>query len=246
MAAVTDIQASDTAAITAGMSDTASRLDMDWDWAAGQAELEKSIQLDNHDPIGHITYGIQLACRGMVDNALIEVERALELDPAALFPNFVLGWLYGVGRRFDEAISQHLLVSQLAPDYGLPHLGLGLAYAGKGMFQDAIAHFTNASQIKCRSLLLGHLGFCYAMAGQREEALREISLLNERAQSHYVSPVSFAAIQSGLGDKEQALNYLEKAVEVRDASLPVHMLNPEFDKLRDEPRFQAIRQRIGL
>jgi len=219
---------------------------VDWDWTAGQVELEKSIQLDNHDPIGHITYGIQLACRGMFDNALIEVERALELDPAALFPNFVLGWLYGVGRRFDEAISQHLLVSQLAPDYGLPHLGLGLAYAGKGMFQDAIAHFTNASQIRCRSLLLGHLGFCYAMAGQREEAQREITLLNERAQSHYVSPVSFAAIQSGMGDKDQALSYLEKAVEARDASLPVHMLNPEFDNLRDDPRFQAIRQRIGL
>ncbi|HEV2688784.1 MAG TPA: hypothetical protein VGV35_09525 [Bryobacteraceae bacterium] len=219
---------------------------LDWDWTAGQQELEKSIQLDNHDPIGHIAYGIQLACRGMVDPALIEVERALELDPAALFPNFVLGWLYGAGRRFDEAISQHLLVSQLAPDYGLPHLGLGLAYAGKGMFPDAIAHFTNASQIKCRSLLLGHLGFCYAMAGRREEALREIGVLNERAESKYVSPVSFAAIYSGLGDKERALSYLDRAVEVRDASLPVHMLNPEFDNLRDTPEFQAIRQKIGL
>jgi len=219
---------------------------MDWDWTAGQQELEKSIQLDSHDPIGHIAYGIQLACRGMVDRALIEVERALELDPAALFPNFVLGWLYGVGRRFDEAISQHLLVSQLAPDYGLPHLGLGLAYAGKGMFQDAIAHFTNASQIKCRSLLLGHLGYCYAMAGQREEALREIGGLSARAEAHYVSPVSFAAIYSGLGDKERALSYLERAVEVHDTSLPVHMLIPEFDNLREEPQFLAIRQKMGL
>jgi len=218
----------------------------DWDLTAGQQELEKSIQLDSHDPIGHIAYGIHLACRGGVDQALVEVERALELDPAALFPNFVLGWLYGVGRRFDEAISQHLLVSQLAPDYGMPYFGLGLAYAGKGMFQDAIAHFTNASQIKCRSLLLGHLGFCYAMAGRREEAVREIGVLNERAESHYVSPVSFAAIYSGLGDKERALGYLERAVELRDISLPVHMLNPEFDSLRDEPRFLAIRQKIGL
>ncbi len=219
---------------------------MDWDWDAGERELQKSIQLDHHDPIGHIAYGVQLACRGMLDRAVSEVERGLEMDPAALFPNFVLGWLYGVCGRFDEAIALHRLVAQLAPDYGLPHLGLALAYAGKGMFTDAIAHLTNASQMKCPSLLHGHLGYCYAMAGRRDEALREISALNARGGSQYVSPVSFAAIYSGLGDREQALTYLEQALEGRDTSLPVKLLNPEFDSLRSEPRFQSLRQRIGL
>src|SRR5579863_5360909 len=99
---------------------------VEWDWAAGEQELEKAIQLDRHDPIGHIAYGIQLACRGQFDAAVAEVEQALELDPASLFPNFILGWLYGVCRRYDEAISQHTLVARLAPDFGLPQLGLGL------------------------------------------------------------------------------------------------------------------------
>ncbi len=67
---------------------------LDWDWEGGERELQKSIQLDNHDPIGHIAYGVQLACRGMCDPAVVEVERALEMDPASLFPNFILGWLY--------------------------------------------------------------------------------------------------------------------------------------------------------
>jgi tetratricopeptide (TPR) repeat protein len=219
---------------------------LDWDWEAGERELQKSIQLDSHDPIGYIAYGVQLACRGMLDRAVTEVERALELDPASLFPNFVLGWLYGVCRRLDESISQHLLVSKLAPDYVLPHLGLGLAYAGKGMFHDAIAHFTNASQLKCRSLLGGQLGYCYAMANRREEALREIGNLTVRSESHYVSPVSFASIYCGLQDREKAQNYLEQALESHDPSLPVQLLNPEFDTLRSESRFQALRQRIGL
>jgi tetratricopeptide (TPR) repeat protein len=219
---------------------------LDWDWDGGERELQKSIQLDSHDPIGHIAYGVQLACRGMLDQSVVEVERALELDPAALFPNFVLGWLYGVCRRVDEAISQHLLVSKLAPDYVLPHFGLGLAYAGKGMFQDAIAHFTNASQLKCRSLLSGQLGYCYAMTNRRDEALREIGNLTTRSETHYVSPVSFASIYSGLGDKEKAQSYLEQALEAHDPSLPVQLLNPEFDSLRNESRFQALRQRIGL
>ncbi|HTA72473.1 MAG TPA: hypothetical protein VK776_29545 [Bryobacteraceae bacterium] len=219
---------------------------LDWDWEAGERELQKSIQLDSHDPIGHIAYGVQLACRGMFDPAVVEVERALEMDPASLFPNFVLGWLYGVCRRLDEAISQHLLVSKLAPDYALPHFGLGLAYAGKGMFQDAIAHFTNATQLKCRSLLGGQLGYCYAMANRREEALREIANLNIRSESYYVSPVSFASIYCGLQDKEKAQNYLEQALEAHDPSLPIQLLNPEFDSLRNETRFQALRRRIGL
>jgi tetratricopeptide (TPR) repeat protein len=218
---------------------------LDWNWAAGEQELEKSIQLDNHDATGHVAYGIHLACREKFEPALVEVERALELDPASLFPNFVLGWLYGLSRRFDEAISQHMLVSQLAPDYGLPYFGLGLAYAGKGMFEDAIAHFTNANPLKCRSLLRGQLGYCFAMAGRREEALQEINALNERSPN-YVSPVSFGAIYAGLNDPEQALYHLERALEARDTSLPVNLLHPEFDTLRSEPRFQAIRQRLGL
>jgi tetratricopeptide (TPR) repeat protein/TolB-like protein len=219
---------------------------LDWDWAAGEQELEKSIQLDGHDPVSHVAYGIQLACRGALDAALREVERALELDPASLLPNFILGWLHGVSRRFEESIAQHLLVARLAPDYGLPHLGLGLAYAGKGMFADAIAHFTNASQMKCRSLLGGEIGYCYAMSGRHDEARREIAALNAHSDSHDVSPVSFAAIYAGLGDQEKALGHLERAVEVRDTSLPVQLLSPEFDSLRTEPRFHALRHKMGL
>jgi len=219
---------------------------IDWDWAAGEQELAKSIQLDTHDPVGHIAYGIHLACRGAFDAALGEVERALEIDPASLFPNFILGWLYGVSRRFDEAIAQHQLVARLAPDYSLPHLGLGLAYAGKGMYSDAIAHYTNASRMKCRSLIDGEIGYCYAMSGRKDEALREIAALGAQSDSRYVSPISFAAIYAGLGDKEKALSYLEKAIETREASLPVQLLNPEFDSLRNESRFEALRQKMGL
>jgi tetratricopeptide (TPR) repeat protein len=219
---------------------------LDWDWAAGEEEMQKSIQLDKSDPVGHIGYGIQLACRGQHDAAIAEVERALELDPAALFPNFVLGWMYGVCRRFDEAVAQHLLVSRLATDYGLPHLGLGMACAGKGKFADAIAHLTNATQMKCGSLLHGQMGYCYARSGRRDEALREIGILNERAQTSYVSPVSFAAIYSGLGEEEEALRYLDRALEIRDTSLHLRLLSTEFDSLRHLPRFQELRSQIGL
>jgi tetratricopeptide (TPR) repeat protein/TolB-like protein len=219
---------------------------IDWEWSAGEEELQKSIHLDKSDPVGHLAYGIQLACRGEQALAIAEVERALEVDPASLFPNFVLGWLYGVCRRFDEAIAQHLLVSRLATDYGLPHLGLGMACAGKGQFADAIAHLTNATQLKCGSLLHGQMGYCYARSGRREEALREIAILNTRSESNYVSPMSFAAIYSGLGDNDEAFRYLDRAVETRDASLHLRLLNTEFDSFRNHPRFLELRSQIGM
>jgi tetratricopeptide (TPR) repeat protein len=219
---------------------------LEWDWAAGEQELDKAIQLDHHDPVGHIAYGIQLACRGRLEPAVAEVERALELDPASLFPNFILGWLYGVCRRYDESIAQHTLVARLAPDYGLPQLGLGLAHAGKGQFNDAIAHFTNASQMKCRSLLHGQMGYCYGRAGRTTEAHRELASLSLRSEGNYVSPVSFASIYAGLNDKDKTLEYLEQAVSVHDTSLPVQLLGTEFDFVRTEPRLIALRQRMGL
>jgi tetratricopeptide (TPR) repeat protein len=219
---------------------------LDWDWTAGEEELQRSIHLDKSDPVGHLAYGIQLACRGAQDVAIAEVERALEADPASLFPNFILGWIYGVCHRYDEAIAQHTLVSRLATDYGLPHLGLGLAYAGKGQFADAIAHLTNATQMKCGSLLHGKMGYCYAMAGRRDEAQREIGILKARADSHYVSPMSFASIYAGLGEDREALTYLERAIEAHDISVPVQLLCADFDNLRNHPRFQELRVRIGL
>ncbi len=219
---------------------------LDWNWTAGEEELQKSIRLNSSDPICHVAYGIQLACRGGQETAIAEVERALEMDPASLFPNFVLGWMYGVCRRFDEAIAQHLLVSRLATDYGLPHLGLGMAHAGKGQFDDAIGHLTNASQTKCGSLLRGQMGYCYAKAGRRDQALREIGILTALSESQHVSPMSIAAIYAGLGEQNKALAYLERAVEVRDTSLPVHLLSTEFDDLRGHPQLRKLRQRIGL
>jgi len=154
--------------------------------------------------------------------------------------------MYGVCHRFDEAIAQHTLVARLATDYGLPHLGLGLACAGKGQFTDALAHLTNAAQMKCGSLLHGQMGYCYAMAGRRDEAQREIGILKARSDTHYVSPLCFAAIYAGLGETDQALVYLERAVQARDTSLPVHLLSTEFDNLRNHPKFQELRGRIGL
>ncbi|MGI8741231.1 MAG: hypothetical protein ACR2NN_01420 [Bryobacteraceae bacterium] len=212
---------------------------VDWNWDAGERSFQCAIQLDPRDPSAHLAYGIQLASRGMLKAALSETEAALELDPASLATNFILGWLCGISGRHDEAIAQHQLISRLAPDFALAYLGLGWAHLGKGLVSDALAHFTNAGNLfKCRSLLTGCQGHCYGRLNQRDEAMRHLG--------QNASPVSAAAIYSGLGETGRALAALEQAAEMRDCSLAVQLLNPEFDRLRGEIRFTALLEKMGL
>ncbi len=150
-------------------------------------------------------------------------------------------------RRYDEAIAQHTLVSQLAPDFPLAYLGLGWASLGKAQYQDAVAYFTNASSLlKCRTLLSGCLGHCYARMGHREEAMRQLAQLASQPPAFFTSPVSMASIHAGLGETDRAFTYLEQACNAGDCSLPIQMLNPEFEVLRGDIRYGAVAAKLGL
>lgn len=223
---------------------------LDWDWTAGERELQRAVQLAPRDPSAHVAYGLQLACRRILDAAVEELECALELDPASLFTNFAIGWLDTICGRYDEAITEHRLVAQLAPDFPLSYLGLGWAYMGKELYHDAIAHFTNATNLlRARSLLSGCLGHCYARLNDKDEALRQLLLLDSSSEDgdarQQLWPVSAAAIYAGLGDKDRALSYLEQAVEAHNTAAPVRTLNPEFNSVRAEPRFQELLRKMG-
>ncbi len=218
---------------------------LDWDWAAGERDLHRALQLDGGDSITHMVYGIQLACRGMLKPALLEAECALELDPASLPANFVLGWLLGVAGRHDEAIVQHSSVARLAPDFPFSYVGLGWAHLAQGHYKDALTQFSNARTLVPNwPMLAGCLGHCNAKLNQHGEALKQLAQLTTTLLNF--SPVSIAAIQIGLGQNAEALGNLERAADSRDCSLPLQLLNPEFDPIRSEPRYNALLERMGL
>ena len=220
---------------------------LDCNWNAGETEFLQAVQLDGRDPSVHVAYAMQLMSRGMRAPAMAEVERAIELDPASLAANFALGWFHGVAGRYDEAIARHGLVSELAPDFPLAYMGLGWAHAGKGLYGDAIAHFTNAANLlKSRPLLAGCLGFCYARLDQKDEAMRQLAVLTHNQPGQYAPAVSIAAIYSGLGDRDRAFEALNQAADAGDLSLPLQLLNPEFEPLHSDPRYLKLTARMGL
>jgi tetratricopeptide (TPR) repeat protein/TolB-like protein len=202
---------------------------LDSDWAGGEQELQRAIQLGPTDPTALVAYGVYLGCRGSHDAAIVEVERALEMDPAGLLPNFVLGWLYGVAGRLDDAIAQHRQVAKMAPEFALSHAGLGWVFAAKNLFEEAISHLRKSGPI-----LQGLLGYCLARAGHIEEAQRELSQLNGHC------PVTSASIHAGLGDRDRAVACLEEAMKAHDPTLPVHWWDPQFAALREDPRLRAL------
>lgn len=214
---------------------------LDWDWNAGARELQNAICLDKSSAAGHLAFGVQLATRGRLSDARSEFEEAERLDPVSLLAHFCIGWSGALAGEYDEAMSRFRLIALLEPDFPWSYLGMGWACTGKGQYSEAIAHFTNVSHLlQSRFLFSGALGYCYAMSGRRDEALRLLGKLTEYARMQHVPAVNYASIYAGLGDMERAFEYLNQSAANHETALPILMLGPEFKPLRSDSRFAQV------
>jgi tetratricopeptide (TPR) repeat protein len=183
---------------------------------------------------------------GRFDDAIAEAERARALDPISSIINANLGDTYFYARRYDKAVAQHRETLGLAPDFGPAHLYLGAALERAGHFEEALGEIGRARSIVGDSAFgLAALGFTAARAGdpgRARAALRELIALQEvgRAQAADV-----ALVAVGLGEREDALAWLQKAFERRDA-LNNLGVDPRFDALRGDARFSRLLRALGL
>jgi tetratricopeptide (TPR) repeat protein len=192
-------------------------------------------------------YGDTLEISGRFDEAMVERKRALELDPLSAMQNMVAGATLYFARQTDEAIKQLEKTVYLEPHFNPAYLYLGQAYEQKKMYEQAIATYQNGmTQAERNPQLIGALGHAYALAGERDKALKALAELRARSKQSYISPYWSAIIYVGLGDKEQAFAWLEKAFQDRSSLLIWLKVEPLFDPLREEPRFQDLRRRVGV
>ena len=179
------------------------------------------------------------------NEALASNKRAQELDPLRIGLRSNEATALSIARRYDEAIEKMKQYIELSPGHGLPHYMLGFMYEGKGMYEDAINEFRNATRILGETtsgqIYLGH---ALAMSGKKKEARALFEKL--KSTKEYVSPSELAYLDIALGDKEGAMMRLEKAYAARDPHLQNLKIDFHFDSLRSDPRFQDLVKRVGL
>ena len=216
-----------------------------WNWAGAESQYRRTNELNPNLAEGHEAYAIYLSILGRHEDAIAEIKRAAELDPLRLHTQVTLGAAYYNARRFDEAIAALHKALDLDANSPVAHAWLGIVHAGRGSFGDAVTDYRRAIELgDTTAATRCYYGYSLARNGQMDEA-REIAR-QLRSGSEFVSPVGLAVLAAGIGDKAAALESLEKAFRERDPQLQYLNVEPHFDSLRGEARFQAIVAQVGL
>jgi len=221
----------------------------DWDWPAAEREFKRAIELNPRYAPAHEWYGWYLSATGRFREAEAEKKRALELEPLSLIINFEVALASYLSRNYDQAIDQFQKTLELDANFPPPHTFLGAAYEQKGMFEEAIAAFQRAipvTQSHAKVLAMAGLAHVYAVSGRKTEARKILGELQRLSEHSYVPATDVALVYAGLGDKDKAFAWLDKAYEEHSFSLSNLKVEPRFDPLRSDPRFADLLRRIGL
>jgi TolB-like protein/Tfp pilus assembly protein PilF len=217
----------------------------DFDLEQSLKEFERAIQLNpNYATARHWYSNNPLVELGQFDRAIAEGKRAVELDPLSLIISADLGEDYFFARRYDEAIAQLRKTIEMDPRFHYAHWNLGEVWQLKAQLNEAISEYRKAVELNDDPFVLALLGQAYARAGQREEAQRILSRLSEEARSRYVHAYSFALMYLALGDKERAIDEMERAYRERGRDVVLVNVDPMLDDLRGHPRFEALVQKV--
>lgn len=219
----------------------------DWDWEAAEHEFKRALELNPSNATAHEWYGQYLIVRGRPEDGLVEAQHARELDPLAEIVNSAYAEAYYYSRQYDKAIEQCDRALKLYPNSLYVLFWLGSAYREKKMYPEALAAFARAKSISGNNpAMVMALGHSYAVSGNREQAMRALEELKRLSRTRYVPALYFAGIYTGLNDKDEAFQWLDKAYNERTDFLIYLNADPIADPLRPDPRFRALLRRIGL
>jgi len=220
----------------------------DWNWSAAEKAFKRSIELKPDYATGHEWYAIHyLTATGRLEEAIQEMKKALELEPASLIMNTFMGATLYYAGRYDEAVDQCRRTIEMDPNFAVAHWHLGLAYEQKQVFDAAIEEFQKAVSLSGGSpLMKAALGHAYAKSQKKDEANKILGELNELSKQEYVSSYEVATIYVALGDNEQAFQLLEKAYAEHSFHLVRLNVSPHFKAISSDPRFQDLVHSVGL
>src|SRR6266567_1469745 len=216
------------------------------DWDGADREFRRALELNHNYAPAHHWYSMYLAVEGRKEQALAEAEKAYELDPLSPVVGANLAKILQEVGQNDKAIEQAKKTLDLEPDSAVTHAVLGVVYQDKRMYAEAITEYKRALQLGGPpGEVRGLLGYAYAVSGNRTDAEKIIAELKALWPRHTHAALDLAVVFSGLGDKENALYWLEKAQEMHVSDLIGSRQDSQFVEVRSDPRFQALVQRVG-
>jgi TolB-like protein/DNA-binding winged helix-turn-helix (wHTH) protein/Tfp pilus assembly protein PilF len=222
-------------------------LNYKWDWQQAETGFRRAIQLDPTYATAHQRYSLYLMAMGRTNESIQEIQQALKLDPLSVSMNFSQGWRLYMARDFDGAIKQLKSAIDMDPSFALAHMVLGQDYAQKGQYALATAELETAVRLSSNSApAVAALARVDALAGRQVTARSRLEQLKAQSTKQYVSPFYLAEVYSALGDTNRAMEELERAYQDRSNSIIFLRVDPEFDVLRSNARFQSLLQQLQL
>jgi TolB-like protein/DNA-binding winged helix-turn-helix (wHTH) protein/Tfp pilus assembly protein PilF len=217
------------------------------DWKAAETEFQKAIELNPSYAVAHDWYGVYLTARGRWSDALNEIKIARELDPLSLSISTDIGFSLYYSGNYDGAIESLRGTLEREPDFALAHLWLGRAYEEKGMYPEAVIEFEKVQKaLPGWPVATAAKGWVYGRWGKAAEARKILSELNEESKHRYVSAYATALVHAGIGDKDEALRYLTLGLEERTNWMVWTAVDPRWQSVHSDARFQDLLRKIGL
>jgi serine/threonine protein kinase/tetratricopeptide (TPR) repeat protein len=221
--------------------------DYEWDYVGAETELKRALTLNPNYATAHHWYAQLLSPMGRHDEALAEIKRAQSLDPLSLIISAVIGDTYIKARQYDLALDQLRKTIEMDKNFNLAYRYLANAYVEKGMYNEAIASLRTGDTLAGRSPeRTESLRQAYASGGVEGYWKKQLELLKADAEKGALVDYGVATVYARLGDKEQAVSWLEKAYRAHDPYLVYLKIDPPFDNFRSDPRVIDMTRRMGL
>ena len=222
------------------------KTEYEWDWAGAEREYQRAIALDPDSGRPHQNYGVHLAAVGRTKEAVAEMRRAVELEPMAPIFGANVGWYLYVDHRYGEAEPACRKAIEMDPNYPWGHNCLAAVYLATGRYREAVAEQQQAIVLSKRgNLELTYLGYALAVSGDRAGALKVLDEIQEIRRKRFFPLENIAVVYAGLGDKDRAFEWFEKAFAERSMHSWIYP-DPRLDAIRSDPRFKDLMRRMGL